>query len=59
MGRPEDENPHGTDMPGIPARFAERVKMSDRYIVNGSSIISPILKAGVGATGDRITSQVL
>ena len=58
MGSPFDENPQGTEMPGIPARFAERVKTSDKYMVSGSSTISPILKAGVGATGDRITSQL-
>ena len=35
------------------------VKMSDRYIVSGSSIFSPILKAVVGATGVTIISQLL
>ena len=58
MGRPSDENPQGTEIPGIPARFAESVKMSDKYMVRGSSVIAPNLKAGVGATGARITSQV-
>ncbi len=57
MGRPSDENPQGTEIPGMPARFAESVNMSDKYMVSGSSTFSPILKAGVGATGERMTSQ--
>jgi len=32
--------------------------MSDKYMVSGSSVIAPILKAGVGATGAKITSQI-
>ena len=41
----------------MPARLAEMVKMSERYMVSGSSTFSPILKAGVGAVGQAITSQ--
>ena len=59
MGRPACVYPQGTEMPGMPARFVEIVKMSERYIWSGSSIFSPILKAGVGVVGVRITSQLL
>ncbi len=58
MGSPLEENPAGTEIPGIPAILAERVKISLKYMVNGSSLFSPILKAGDGATGDKIKSQV-
>jgi len=58
MGRPVEEKPHGTDIPGIPARLADKVKMSDKYMVSGSSTFSPILNAGVGAIGDTMTSQL-
>ena len=43
-------------MPGSPARFTGIVKMSDRYIVSGSSVRSPSANAGVGATGMATTS---
>ena len=35
----------------MPARLGDNVKISLRYMIRGSSIFSPILKAGVGATG--------
>ena len=57
MGRPAAVKPHGTDIPGIPARLADIVKISDKYICRGSSAFSPILKAAVGDTGDKMTSQ--
>ena len=50
--------PHGTDIPGSPARLTEMVKMSDRYILSGSSVFSPSRKAVVGATGAAIRSQL-
>ena len=59
MGRPFDVKPQGTDIPGIPARFAEMVKMSDRYIFSGSSRFSPALNAGTGEMGPAITSHFL
>jgi hypothetical protein len=34
--------PQGTEIPGMPARLADKVKMSDRYIANGSSRVSPM-----------------
>ena len=57
MGSPLEVKPQGTEIPGIPARFAEIVKMSERYICMGSSVFSPILKAGVGVVGVRMQSQ--
>ena len=59
MGRLLFVNPHGMEMPGIPARFAEIVKMSERYIVSGSLIFSPILNAAVGEVGVIIASNFL
>ena len=43
----------------MPARFAEIVNISERYIVSGSSVFSPILKAGVGDVGVIIASYFL
>ena len=43
-------------MPGTPARLAGMVAMSLRYIAIGSSSLSPILKAVVGAVGLTRTS---
>ena len=43
--------PHGSETPGIPARFAPIVKMSFRYIASGSLFNSPTENAGVGAAG--------
>ena len=57
MGNPSAVKPPGTDIPGIPARFAESVKISDRYIARGSSVFSPIFQAAVGVTGEMSTSQ--
>ena len=54
---PRTEKPQGTEMPGMPPRLAEMVKISDRYMVRGSSTFSPRRKAGVGATGVAITWQ--
>ena len=47
------------DTPGIPARFADIVKISERYIVSGSFDFSPILNAGVGEVGVTIASYFL
>ena len=43
-------------MPQIPARFAAFVKISARYICNGSVVRSPSLKAGAGDVGEMIAS---
>src|SRR5258708_1957592 len=51
IGRPVLVCPQGTLIPGIPARSAVTVKMSARYMANGSSAFSPSLNAGVGAVG--------
>ena len=56
MGRPPLLMPAGTEMAQVPARFTGMVKMSERYICSGSAVFSPILKAGVGATG--VSEQV-
>ena len=59
MGSPAWVKPQGREIPGIPARLAEMVKISERYMVRGSSVFSPSQKAGVGAVGVKITSQRL
>src|SRR5579862_1534131 len=59
MGRPEEVWPQGIEMPGMAARLAEMVKMSERYIESGSADFSPILKAGVGEVGQMIASHFL
>ena len=59
MGSPDLVKPQLRLIPGIPARFAEMVNRSDRYICRGSSVFSPNLKAGVGDVGVTITSQRL
>ncbi len=48
--------PHGMEMPGLPARLVAMVKMSARYIFNGSSVRSPALKAGSGLVGQMMAS---
>jgi hypothetical protein len=42
---------------GIPDRFAGIVKMSFRYIANGSSTLAPIGNAVVGDVGDTRMSK--
>ena len=49
-------SPQGIDIPGRPARLMVTVKMSDRYIDNGSSSLSPNRKAGVGDVGVTMAS---
>src|SRR5258708_1643749 len=56
IGRPVLVCPQGTLIPGIPARSAVTVKMSARYMANGSSAFSPSLNAGVGAVGVTMAS---
>ena len=46
MGRPEAVKPHGTLIPGGPARLRDSVSTSDRYMPSGSSTRSPIFHAG-------------
>ena len=48
-------NPHGTEIPGSPARFNGTVHISIKYICRGL-VIDPILYAGVGAAG--VTAHV-
>ena len=43
--------PQGTEIPGLPARFAGTVNTSARYISSGSSVFSPKRKAGDGVVG--------
>src|SRR5713226_1820298 len=50
-GRPSREKPDGIAMAGTPTRFAGAVKMSDKYIDNGSSVFAPILNAASGVVG--------
>ena len=45
------------DIPGMPARLQDMVNMSERYMVRGSSVFSPNLKAAVGEVGVSITSH--
>src|SRR3989338_6739709 len=59
IGRFEFVNPQLSDIAGRPARFAGIVKMSERYMLKGSRIFSPILKAGVGEVGVIMQSQAL
>ena len=53
------ESPLGIEIAGKPARFTGIVQISDKYIVSGSSIFSPILKAVVGDVGEISTSYFL
>src|SRR5262245_16238030 len=57
MGSPARSTPQGTTSPGSPARFTEMVRMSERYMVSGSSMRSPRRNAVVGATGVTSASQ--
>jgi hypothetical protein len=59
MGRPFLVKPQGIEIPGIPAKLVEIVKISERYIFRGSSIFSPILKDGVGLVGVMRQSHFL
>ena len=56
IGRPFESVPHGTVIPGSPARFTEIVYISPRYILRGSLKLSPSFGAVVGAAGPKITS---
>ena len=49
-------SPHGTDIAAMPARFVGIVARSLRYIASGSSTLSPIGNAVVGAVGETSTS---
>ena len=44
-------------MPGMPAKLTGTVHTSSKYIVNGSLIFSPNLKAVFGAVGVNNTSH--
>src|SRR3989338_6499146 len=50
--------PAGTEIAGTPANFTGQVYTSIKYIASGSSFFSPILNAGIGETGEKITSTV-
>src|SRR6185369_4897114 len=56
IGRPSPVRPHGTLMPGSPARLHDSVNTSPRYMSIGVAL-APNANAGVGAVGVRITSQ--
>ena len=55
-GRPPRVRPDGTEIAGRPASEAGTVKTSERYIVSGSSVFSPIRNAGPGIDGQTMTS---
>ena len=56
-GRPSSgASPTGSDIAALPARLTGIVAMSLRYIAIGSSTLSPILNAVVGAVGETRTS---
>ena len=57
MGNPFASKPQGIEIPGAPVRLPAMVKMSFKYILTGSSVLSPIGKAVVGDVGPMITSQ--
>ena len=48
--------PTGTVRPGSHARDPFTVKISERYILSGSSVFSPIFHATDGAVGVTMTS---
>mgnify|MGYP006146096513 CR=1 FL=1 len=48
----------GSDIAGMPARFAVTVKTSSRYIAYGSAECSPIRKAGVGVVAGEGEDRV-
>ena len=48
--------PQGIETPQRPARFAGTVNASQRYACSGSFTVESSLKAGVGATGQKIAS---
>ena len=50
------DSPAGIEIPGRPARLAGTVKTSLRYMATGSSILSPMPKAALGAVGVSTTS---
>jgi len=56
IGRLFLEKPQGIEIAGMPLKFAEIVKISDKYIDIGSLVFSPILKAVVGVVGVTIAS---
>src|SRR5579872_3302468 len=50
-GKPLASSPAGTDMPGTPAMLAGTVNTSFKYILIGSSMLSPWANAADGAVG--------
>ena len=52
-------SPQGWLIPGRPARLHGIVRMSERYMLIGSSIRSPKRNAGVGVVADNMTSTDL
>ena len=57
-GRPCAPVPYGTLIAAWPARFVGMVNTSQRYMVSGSLVLSPILNATVGDVGVRMASQL-
>src|SRR3989344_5944764 len=49
--------PNGTEIAGMPVRFAGAAKISSRYMDTGS-LFSPILKAALGVVGVAIYETV-
>jgi hypothetical protein len=56
IGRPSPVRPHGTLIPGSPARLHDSVNTSARYMSNGVAL-APNANAAVGVVGVRMTSQ--
>ena len=52
IGMPSASNPAGTEIAGIPAKFAEIVAISVKYIASGSSDFAPKSNAVVGQVGE-------
>ena len=56
IGNSSDVNPQGIASEGSPDKLIGAINISDKYIFRGSLTFSPILKGGVGETGEIITS---
>ena len=53
-----DVKPHGRLSPHIPLKLHEMVKMSERYICNGSPDFSPMRNAAVGEVGVAMAAEI-
>ena len=52
------DRPDGTDIAPTPARFTGSVHRSKRYMLSGSSTLSPMGNAVVGVVGETRTSTL-